>query len=227
MPMLRQHGAEERPAAVQLLQRASQPVVGSPSTHDSSAEPVPNQPGSMIRDCDQLNTHGMARRSEIVVAGLAGRRAAADVELAELLDRGGRPEPVDEAGRLVHQRPVGLLGAVGEVVEQRVGRFRVVAQALDVEQARLQRGGDQRLQVAAGQVGFGVLGRDHLALLGDPQRPGDRARRLGPDRLVAAGRHRGRRCRPGRGRAAAGSPRRAATSTRSSSARYSAQLAAR
>ena len=30
-----------------------------------AAEPKPNQPGSMTRDCDQLKTQGMARRSAI------------------------------------------------------------------------------------------------------------------------------------------------------------------
>ena len=162
-----------------------------------------------------------------LVAGLARRRAAADVQLAELLDRGRRPEPVDEAGRLVHQRPVGLLGAAGEVVEQRVGRLGVVPEALDVEQAGLQGGGDQRLEVAPGQVGVGVLGRDHLALLGDPQRARRPRRAAAPGSPRSWGRRRGRPCRRGRGRAAAGCPRARATSTRSSSARYSAQLAAR
>ena len=90
-----------------------------------------------------------------------------------------------EVDRLVHQRPVGLLRAVGEVVEQRVGRLGVVPEPLDVEQAGLQRGRDQRLEVAPGAVGVAVLGGDHLALLGDPQRPGDGARRLRADRLVA------------------------------------------
>ena len=32
-----------------------------------TAEPKPNQPGSMTRLCDQLNTQGMARRSSIRV----------------------------------------------------------------------------------------------------------------------------------------------------------------
>ncbi len=42
----------------------------------AAAEPKPYQPGSITRACDQLNTHGMARRSSM------------------------RPEEVREDGRL-------------------------------------------------------------------------------------------------------------------------------
>jgi hypothetical protein len=67
----------------------------------------------MIRACDQLNTHGMARRSVILSPALR------------------------DGGRLPMLR-VGLLG--------------VLPQPLEVQQRRLERGGDQRLEVAPGQV---------------------------------------------------------------------------
>ncbi len=40
-----------------------------------TAAPKPYQPGSMTRDCDQLNTQGMARRSSMAgeAVRLAGR----------------------------------------------------------------------------------------------------------------------------------------------------------
>ena len=69
MPMFDSTVRKNGQRAVQVLQ-PGQPLRSSPPTHDSSAEPVPYQPGSMIRACDQLNTHGMARRSPIVSPAL-------------------------------------------------------------------------------------------------------------------------------------------------------------
>ena len=37
------------------------------ASHFSTAVPTPYQPGSMIRHCDQENTHGIARKSSIRV----------------------------------------------------------------------------------------------------------------------------------------------------------------
>ena len=54
---------------MQLLQ-LGEPLVGRRRPTTRSAEPVPYQPGSMIRACDQLNTHGMARRSAILSPAL-------------------------------------------------------------------------------------------------------------------------------------------------------------
>src|SRR5438270_12825275 len=51
--------------------------------------------------------------------------------------------------------------------------------------ARLERRGGERLEVAPAALRVGVLARDHLALLGEAQRPVDRPRRLGEHRLVA------------------------------------------
>ena len=85
----------------------------------------------------------------------------------------------------MHQFGVGALGAGGQVVEHLVGGPGGVAEALDVEQRRLQRRGQQRLEVAVRDLRLGVLGGDHLALLGDPQRALHRAGRLGEDGVVA------------------------------------------
>ena len=54
-----------------------------------------------------------------------------------------------------------------------------------VQQAGLQRGGHQGFEVAAANLGVGVLAADHLALLGQSDLPVHGARRLGKDRLVA------------------------------------------
>ena len=80
---------------------------------------------------------------------------------------------------------VRALRAGGQVVEHLVGGARGVAEALDVEQRGFQGGRQQRLQVAVRDPRLGVLGGDHLALLGDPQRPVHRARRLRQDGVVA------------------------------------------
>ncbi|MFL5887461.1 MAG: phosphoenolpyruvate carboxylase, partial [Solirubrobacteraceae bacterium] len=55
----------------------------------------------------------------------------------------------------MHQCPVGLLGACREVVQQLVGGFGVLPEPLDVEQAGLQGGGDEGLEIASGTVGRG------------------------------------------------------------------------
>ena len=105
--------------------------------------------------------------------------------------------------------------------------MRALAERLGVEQARLERRCDQRLEVAAAEIRIGIFARDDLALLGDAQAAGDAARRLREDRLVA--------------RAAAAADGAAASvkeaqlhavtrgrpSTSDQFARYSAQLAAR
>jgi hypothetical protein len=54
-----------------------------------------------------------------------------------------------------------------------------------VQQRGLQRGGDQGFQVAPADLGVGVLGGDHLALLGQADLAVHRARRLRQDGLVA------------------------------------------
>ena len=85
----------------------------------------------------------------------------------------------------MHQFGVRALRPRCQFVEHLVRGLRLVAQPLDVEQRRLQRGGQQRLQVAVRDPGLGVLRGDHLTLLGDPQRALHRARRLREDRVVA------------------------------------------
>ena len=85
----------------------------------------------------------------------------------------------------MHQFGVCALGPCGQLVEHLVCGPRGVAQPLHVEQGGLERGGDERLEVAVRDPRLGVLGRDHLALLGDPERPAHRARRLRQDGVIA------------------------------------------
>ena len=139
----------------------------------------------MTRDWLHASTHGIARRSEIDVVGLreVGRLPMLSAPIS--LTGVDGLEVLDETRCLVDQFAVGPLRAGGEVVEHLVGRPRGVAEALDVEQRRLQRGGEQCLEVAVRDPGLGVLGRDHLTLLGDPQRSVHRAGRLRQDGVVA------------------------------------------
>jgi hypothetical protein len=52
------------------------------------------------------------------------------------------------------------------------------------KQARFDRRGHQRFEVAATELGVGILAGDDLALLGDADRAVHAARRLGEDRFV-------------------------------------------
>ncbi|GLE51043.1 hypothetical protein ATCCBAA256_06290 [Mycobacterium montefiorense] len=85
----------------------------------------------------------------------------------------------------MHQFGVRLTGQRGDLVEHRIGRFRLVAETLHVEQRRLQSRRHQTLQIPLRRLRFGVLGRDHLTLLGEAQRTLYRAGRLREDGLVA------------------------------------------
>ena len=58
----------------------------APPSHALTAAPKPYQPGSIRRHCAQLNTQGMARRSSMRCRLRARRRAAADVEIGDLVE---------------------------------------------------------------------------------------------------------------------------------------------
>ena len=114
----------------------------------------------------------------------------------------GEPRP-DGMGDFEGRRAGGnrALGAVGESqydghgilwrlrsvggVEDLVGALGQFPKPLGVQQRRLQGGRQQGLQVAVRDFGFGVLGRNHLALFGDAQGALHRPRRLGQDGVVA------------------------------------------
>src|SRR5207237_8677707 len=66
-----------------------------------------------------------------------------------------------------------------------VVRLRTIADLLGIEQARFQGRCDQRFEIAAAEVGIGILAGDDFALLGDAQSAGDAAGGLSQDRLVA------------------------------------------
>ena len=139
----------------------------------------------MTRDWLQASTHGMARRSEIDVVGLRDVGLLPMFSDADLADRGGRLEVVDETGCLVDQFGVGAVRARGQIVEHLVGGSRGITKAFDVEQRRFEGRGQQGLQIAVRDPWFGVLRGDDLALLGEPQRAVHRARRLRQDGVVA------------------------------------------
>ena len=111
--------------------------------------------------------------------------STADVERTDLGQRCRRGEVLDEAGSLVDQGAVGAASEFGELVEVRIGLFRVVSQPLGVQEGGLDCRGEERLEIAAGTDGFGILGGDDLALFGESKRPLHRARRLRQNRVVA------------------------------------------
>ena len=85
----------------------------------------------------------------------------------------------------MNQIGIGLLRPCGQFVEHLIRRPRGVAETLHVEQGGLQGRRDQALQVAVRDTRLGVLGCDHLALFGKPQRSVHRSGRLGQDRVIA------------------------------------------
>ena len=94
-------------------------------------------------------------------------------------------EPVREARRVVHQSAVrglrrrGQFG--GDADEPGIDRIGAIAP----QHGRLDRCGNEGLEVLSGALGVGELGGDHLTLLGHPQADLHAAGRLGDDRVVA------------------------------------------
>ena len=81
-----QEVGEEAPAVAHLQQVRPR---GPARRAAASPDPTPNQPGTIWRDCVQPNTHGMARSpSQPGPAVRAARRPGAEVQGAELVDRG-------------------------------------------------------------------------------------------------------------------------------------------
>ena len=191
-------GAEERPALDASRRAAPWPASSSPAS-SSKAVPTPYHAGIDSRHCDQPNTHGMARRSSMRFDAV--RDAGRDPMFRREISPIGR----DGAGRSsTNPGSSYTSAAVGAHAPARTSS--VHGRAVAVARARrprprssdaAERRGDQRLEVAARRGRMGVLGGDHLTLLGDPQRAVDAARRLGQDRLV------GRSAAPTDGAAAA------------------------
>ena len=75
------------------------------------------------------------------------------------------------------------------MLRQRVQRAvvggRAVLEPFAVDEARLERRRDERLQIAPAEIGIGIFAGDDLALLGDAQAAADAARRLRENRLEA------------------------------------------
>ena len=139
-------------------------------------------------------------------AGLARRRARADVELGDLADRRGREEVVDEAGRLVDQRAVGLLragatssssggvrrNAVGAEASSMSSSVASSVAATSVSRLRRPISGSAYLAAITSPCSVRRICAVAPCPAAAPGSPGSSARR------------RGRRCRRGRGTAAAG-----------------------
>ena len=113
------------------------------------------------------------------------RRPGADVQRAEQLGRGGRPEVRGQVG-VLDQAPVRPEGRSGHHVHRGVPAGQVLQRlpGRGVQQGRLQYRGHGQLQVLPGQYRQRVLVRDDLTLLGHLDGTVQRAVRLGEDRLV-------------------------------------------
>ena len=174
-----EHRPEERPAGVHRPQRRRRR--SSPAANDSNAEPdaVPARqdepalgPAEHPRDRPQvLDPVGL----------LARRRPAADVERGDLADRRDLPEELDEPwvastrSRYERERQRRTATIIAAAKRAASSSSRSASR-----QRRLERRGHQRLQVAPGRRRLGVLGGDHLALLGDAERAVAPIRAAGP-----------------------------------------------
>ena len=154
----------------------------------ASPLPRPNHPGRFIRVCDQAKTQGMARRSARSMAGArrplpAGEaalgRAGADPQAADLAQRADPGEPVGEAVRLDQPPERGAGRGVDPLGHAAVAGRRGRGPLRDPRRRGQQHGVGDLLQVPSGDGLLAVPGEDDLALLGDLERPADRAWGLG------------------------------------------------
>ena len=97
----------------------------------------------------------------------------------------GRAEIGDEVRRFVDQRAVGRVGVLRQRVQRAVISGSAILEPFAVDEARLERGRDERLQVAPAEIGIGIFAGDDLALLGDAETTADAACRLREDRVEA------------------------------------------
>ena len=150
-----------------------------------TAEPKPNQPGSISRHCAQENTQGIARKILDRLRLLARGGPRADVERRDLGDDGRGPEILHEALGLVDEAAIGLVGGWSDSASIVLEIGGIGRGDLLLQQARLQRRRDQRLEVAAADLAVRIFARDDLALFGDADLPLHGAAGLGEDRVVA------------------------------------------
>ena len=206
--------AEERQLAVeaaQLGRRSAPRERGAAAVPGGQQRPV-LRPGEHPRD--------RAQRAEVVGAVGPPRRARADLEQRELVDRRERAEEVDEARASRQTSARYVASDAAPRASSSSSRSSGVGRAAGDARERAQhRPGERRLEVAVGEPGQAVLERDRLALLGQLQ-PARRMRRApGRGSPRASGRRRARRCRRGRGRSSARSPASRATAASASCAR--------
>ena len=183
-PMERPQALEARPAAAieVRLERGPDPV--------PARQVRPRlRPGEDPRDGAEAVEPDLRRRGRcprgVVRRGRApagsGDRPRTESEPRDLGDRRGTGEHPKEPG---HVDEAAIRGPrerreLGED-EGAVGR-RAVDRRLVLRARREERRGDDLLEMASGDLRAGVVGRDHLALLGEPEPARDRAGRLGED----------------------------------------------
>ena len=170
----------------------------------ASPLPRPNHPGRLTRVCDQANTQGMARRSFRSTVAAPGRGLGSGVFAS------GRAWPAGSRSAGRRSRPSGLIRANhsanpsastsprnaargGLSIRSAMPRYGRPRRPRSVPRPGARRGEQHRgadlLQVPLGDGLLAVPGEDHLALLGDLERPVDRTGRLGqhgPARRPAA-----------------------------------------
>src|SRR6218665_3322556 len=166
-------------------------------TKAATAAPNPYQPGSVSRHWPQLNPQGVARRSSIF--WLALRAGGREPMLSSAISRIGvalKKYSVNPGVSYTSAREAAMLacescpaaarkvlgaGLVGcssvasSVAATRISRLRRAGPGGGglgrLQQRGFERGGDQDFEVAAADLGVGVLGGDDLALLGQPDLP--------------------------------------------------------
>ena len=149
-----------------------------------SPDPTPNQPGTICRDWVQPNTQGMAR-SPPMPPPESGRRAGRDPMFSEPTARPAWRQEVAGRSRVVDQPAVRGVSGVADGLHQLVPAASPPRSAGTPVQRRGPQGrGHGEFEVLLGQIGQRVLVADHLALLGELDRAGDHAVRLGQDRVV-------------------------------------------
>ncbi|SOT40155.1 hypothetical protein F01_260221 [Burkholderia cenocepacia] len=189
---VRQQVREERPGLVHLLQQrdALRAFGGVRRAVEirahRAAEAVPagqQQPALAPREAPR-NRAQILDLALLRVLQLARRRPAADVQLGDLGDRRRREEVVGEARGFIDERAVRGHRRVGQRLHRGLERGQLRRCVRLRQQRRLERRGDDRLEVAPADRRVRELARDHLALFGQADLAVHGARRLRQDRLV-------------------------------------------
>src|SRR5215831_12378232 len=102
--------------------------------------------------------------------------------MSNLRDNSGFPEIALETVGLIYKAAIGQVGMRREFFH-RLSIFCTEC-AFGRQQGGLQRGRGKHLQISPADIGIGILGRDHLALFGEPDRTLHCAGWLSQDGLI-------------------------------------------